>query len=61
MPIVETHIAMRALVVGEVLEIVATDPGTRNDIPAWCARTGNPLLTTSDSEHEMRYYVRKGS
>lgn len=59
MPIVETNKAMRTLAAGDVLEIVATDPGTRKDIPAWCERTGNRLLSVDDGGLEIRYYVRK--
>ncbi|AWP24660.1 sulfurtransferase TusA family protein [Acidiferrobacter sp. SPIII_3] len=59
MPMVETNRAMRALRSGEVLEIVATDPGTRTDIPSWCARTGHRLLSTSESDGTLRYYVQK--
>lgn len=59
MPIVETNKAMRILAAGDVLEIVATDPGTRKDIPAWCERTGNRLLSVDDGGREIRYYVRK--
>jgi len=59
MPIVELNKAMKALAVGEVLEIVATDLGTRKDIPSWCGRTGNDLLSMTEEDKVMRYYVRK--
>ena len=59
MPMVETNRAIHALRSGEVLEIVATDPGTRTDIPSWCARTGHRLLSTSESDGTLRYYVQK--
>ena len=59
MPMVETNRAIRALQRGEVLEIVATDPGTRTDIPSWCARTGHRLLSMSENGDTLRYYVQK--
>jgi tRNA 2-thiouridine synthesizing protein A len=59
MPMVETSMAIRALETGEVLEIVATDPGTKTDIPAWCKRSGNVLLKSSEVDGVFRFYVRK--
>ena len=59
MPIVETNMAMKKVNSGEVVEIIATDPGTQTDIPAWCERTGNTLLESSAAEGAIRFYVRK--
>lgn len=59
MPIVETNVAIKSLSSGEVLKIIATDPGTQTDIPAWCGRTGHTLLATEQAEGVFRYYVRK--
>ncbi len=59
MPMVETNKAMRVLAAGDILEIIATDPGTRNDIPSWCERTGNHLLETREDDKVYRYYVSK--
>ena len=44
MPMVETTKAIKALAPGDILEIVATDVGTRRDIPSWCERSGHTLL-----------------
>lgn len=60
MPMVETNRAIKALLPGQVLEIVATDPGTRTDIPSWCRRTGNRLLETTEDSGVLRYYVQRG-
>ena len=43
MPIVKTAIAMKALVSGQVLEVLATDPGSTKDFAAW-AQT-SPTVT----------------
>lgn len=60
MPIVETNAAIKKLNAGDVLEIIATDPGTQTDIPAWCERTGNTLLESSEINGVLHYYVSKG-
>lgn len=61
MPMVETNMAMKGLKAGEVLEIIATDPATKMDIPSWCNRTGNTLLEHNEDGGVLRYYVRKPS
>lgn len=61
MPIVETNKAIKEMKAGEVLEIVATDPGTKMDIPSWCQRTGNTLVEHKEDGQTLRYYVRKRS
>lgn len=59
MPIVETNMAMKKVNSGQVVEIIATDPGTQTDIPAWCERTGNTLLESNEADGSIRFYVRK--
>jgi tRNA 2-thiouridine synthesizing protein A len=59
MPMVETNKAMKNLAVGDVLEIIATDVGTRTDIPSWCERTGQTLLSIAEENGVLRYHVRK--
>ena len=41
-----TQEAARALAPGSVLEIACTDPGAREDIPAWCRINGHEVLGT---------------
>ena len=41
---------------GQVLRVVATDPGAPEDIPAWCRLTRNDLLRRDAATHS--YWVR---
>ena len=59
MPIIKTARKMKELKVGEVLEVLATDRGIREDMPAWCRATGNEYLGLEEREGEYRVYVRK--
>ena len=59
MPMVETNKAIKGLAVGDVLEIIATDVGTRKDIPSWCERTGQTLLSMTEEDGVINYHVRK--
>lgn len=60
MPIVETNVAMKKINSGQVLEIIATDPGTLTDIPAWCERTGHTLMRSGESDGVIQFYIKKG-
>lgn len=51
--------AMKRLESGAVLEIRSTDPGVREDLPAWCRMTGHELLAAQEGELRNRYFVRK--
>ncbi len=51
--------AMKRLASGDVLEVRSTDPGVREDLPAWCRMTGNDLIAEQEGEHHHRYFVRK--
>ncbi|GLV56023.1 hypothetical protein KDH_28670 [Dictyobacter sp. S3.2.2.5] len=51
--------AMKRLESGTVLEVRSTDPGVREDLPAWCRMTGNALLAGPEGELGNRYFVRK--
>lgn len=59
MPMVETNKAIKGLAVGDVLHIIATDVGTRKDIPSWCERTGQTLLSMTEQDGVINYHVRK--
>ncbi len=51
--------AMKCLEPGAVLEVCSTDPGVREDLPAWCRMTGNALLAEQEGEQRNRYFLRK--
>jgi 5-methyltetrahydropteroyltriglutamate--homocysteine methyltransferase len=51
--------AMKHLDPRAVLEVRSTDPGVREDLPAWCRMTGNELLAEQEGERRNRYFLRK--
>jgi tRNA 2-thiouridine synthesizing protein A len=59
MPIVKTAQAIKALTSGQVLEVLATDPGSVKDFAAWSKSTGNPLLEMSEEAGVYRFLVVK--
>lgn len=44
---------------GDLLELLATDPGSRSDVPSWATLTGNELLEATEEDGVFRYVVRK--
>jgi tRNA 2-thiouridine synthesizing protein A len=58
-PIVSLFQAMKGAGAGEVFELLATDPGSKTDVPSWAAISGNELLESEDRGGEFRYVVRK--
>lgn len=59
LPIVKTAKAMRELAAGELIEALATDPGSVADFVAWCRSTGNDLVERSETEGVYRFVIRK--
>lgn len=58
-PVVEVSKAVRTLAPGEVLEVLATDPGFPPDIEAFSKRTGHPLLAVEARDGEFRALLRR--
>jgi len=59
MPIVQTAQKIKEMKIGEVLEVISTDAGIREDMPAWCRQTGQEYLGLEEEEETIRVYVRK--
>ncbi len=58
-PLVTLAKALKGASSGDLLELLATDPGSRSDIPSWAEISGNELLESSEADGEYRYLVRK--
>jgi len=59
MPILKTRDALKALAVGEVLEMTSDDPASEADMKSWTARTGHELLEVVKHGTVYRFAVRK--
>jgi tRNA 2-thiouridine synthesizing protein A len=57
--LLKTKKAMAELASGEILEIVGTDPGSKNDLPGWASRTGNTYLGVEEEGDLFRFYLQK--
>jgi TusA-related sulfurtransferase len=60
MPVVKTKSAIDGLGAGEILEVLATDPGSMSDIDGWADGTaGVELVDQTEGDDVYKHYVRK--
>lgn len=58
-PLVSLAKAIRDASSGSLFELLATDPGSKSDVPSWADLSGNELLETHESDGVYRYVIRK--
>lgn len=61
MPIVKISRAIKEIEVGQVLEMLADDPGSKADMQAWAKQTGHELVKMEQEGGVFRFYVRRSS
>jgi tRNA 2-thiouridine synthesizing protein A len=60
MPVIRTQDRIAEMTEGEILEVVATDPGVKNDIPAWCRINGHKVLDIRDEDRDIVIRIEVG-
>ena len=58
-PLVALHKALKDVRPGDLLELLATDPGSKSDVPSWSKLSGHELLDASETSGVYRYVIRK--
>ena len=59
LPILRAKKALAEMDSGQVLRVVATDPGAVKDFAAFCKQTGNPLLQSEESPSAFTFLISK--
>ena len=59
MPILKTKKAVDGLAAGQVLKMIATDPGSKPDVEAWTRKTGNELVEYQAEGDKHIFFIRK--
>ena len=59
LPILRAKKALSDVQSGQVLKIVATDPGSIKDFEAFSKQTGHPLLAQAEANGEFTFFMRK--
>jgi tRNA 2-thiouridine synthesizing protein A len=58
-PLVTLARALKDAERGDLFELLATDPGSKSDVPSWSTLTGNELVESSETEGVFHYVIRK--
>ncbi|OFZ88552.1 MAG: preprotein translocase subunit TatC [Betaproteobacteria bacterium RBG_16_64_18] len=59
LPILRAKKALAEIQSGQVLHIIATDPGSVKDFAAFCKQTGHELLSQAEADKEYTFFVKK--
>ncbi len=61
MPVIETQNRVKELNVGDMLKVTCTDPGVKNDIPAWCRINGHEIISIEEDGRKIIITVQVGA
>lgn len=59
LPILRTKKALSEMESGQVLRVLATDPGSIKDFAAFARQTGNELLEQSEEDRVFEYFIKR--
>jgi tRNA 2-thiouridine synthesizing protein A len=59
LPVVKTAKAIKQVEVGQVLQMIATDPGAPPDMEAWTRQTGHEMVDSTEDSGKFVFYFRR--
>ena len=59
MPILKTKKEIGQVEVGQILQVIATDIGTKKDFPAFAERTGHEIVELVEDGDKLVWYLRR--
>ncbi|MBF0466072.1 MAG: sulfurtransferase TusA family protein [Nitrospirae bacterium] len=59
MPVIKTKKGIEGITVGQVLKVISTDMGAKNDIPALISRLGHKLKEIKEDGRTLSFYIEK--
>lgn len=59
LPILRTKKALAEMESGQILRVLATDPGSAKDFAAFARQTGNELLEQSEENRVFEYFIKR--
>lgn len=60
LPVIKTQNAVKELAPGDRLSVIATDPGTLEDIPTWSRINGHKILSIEETDREIIFILEVG-
>jgi tRNA 2-thiouridine synthesizing protein A len=58
LPIVKLKKATKMMESGQVIRLIATDPGAIRDVPAWAKKTGAEILESNEENGEFTFIIK---
>ena len=59
MPILKTKKEIGQVEVGQILQVIATDIGTKKDFPAFAQRTGHEIIELVEEGDRLVWYIKR--
>jgi tRNA 2-thiouridine synthesizing protein A len=59
LPILKTRKAINQMIIGEILEVTSTDPGSVKDMASFCEQTGNRLVSSNEANNSYVFLIEK--
>lgn len=59
LPILKAKKALAEMASGEILRVIATDPGSVRDFQAFAKQTGNTLVGQSENNNEFTFFMKR--
>jgi len=60
LPILRVKKAITSMAHGQILRVLATDPGSVKDFDSFCKQTGHELVSSEQNGTEYAFLIRKG-
>ena len=58
-PVVKTKKELKKMEAGQVLKVIATDPGAKEDIPALIRKIGGEILERKEEDEKIIFLIKK--
>ena len=59
-PVMMLHRQIRKMAIGEIVQVIATDPATQRDIPQFCEFLPHDLVENKTMNDEYHFWIQKG-
>ena len=60
LPIIKTKKLLNDMTSGQILRVIATDPGSAADMQAFTEQTRNPLMSSEVQNKDYVFFIKKG-